>query len=64
MASALVVLKGQAYPWHGDANYLRTVVNRQRYRQCVAQNRFLLGVRSKEDPDGADTEYNKLKWAI
>lgn len=59
VASALVVLKGQAYPWCGDANYLRTVVNRQRYRPCVAKIGFLAWCEiQKRDPDGADTEYN------
>lgn len=59
VASALVVLKGQAYPWSGNANYLRTVVNRQRYRQCVAKVGFYAWCEAqKMDQDGADTEYN------
>lgn len=60
VASALVVLKGQAYPWNGDANYLRTVVNYQRYRQTVANIAFsAYCLAEKKDPLGADTGYNR-----
>ncbi|MCC8380057.1 hypothetical protein [Xenorhabdus sp. PB30.3] len=59
VASALVILKGQANPWHGDANYLRTVVNFQRYRQCVAQVGFQAWCEAtKKDPAKPDTGYN------
>jgi len=60
VASALVVLRGQATPWNGDANYLRTLVNFQRYRECVANIGFLAYCQAeKKDPLGADTNYNK-----
>ncbi|WP_341661191.1 hypothetical protein [Vibrio sp.] len=60
VASALVVLKGQANPWNGQANYLRTVVNRQQYRPCVANVGFLAWCEAQKiDPDGPDSEYNK-----
>lgn len=60
VASALVVLKGQASPWSGDANYLRTVVNYQRYRQAVANVAFSAYCQTeKKDPSGPDTGYNK-----
>ncbi|NHB94560.1 hypothetical protein [Photorhabdus cinerea] len=60
VASALVILRGQADPWHGDANYLRTIVNVQRYRQCVAKVGFLAWCEAvKGDPAGPDTSYNR-----
>ena len=59
VASALVVLKGQAYPWNGDANYLRTVVNYQRYRQCVANISHRGYVtQTKHSHSGPDSSYN------
>ncbi|MYM61121.1 hypothetical protein GTG28_17980 [Vibrio sp. OCN044] len=62
VAAALVVLKGQDYPWSGNANYLRTVVNRQRYRQCVAKVGFYAWCEAqKRDSDGPDSMYNKSK---
>ncbi len=48
VASALVILKGQANSLNGDANYLRTVVNYQRYRSTVANVAFL-GYVQRED---------------
>ena len=60
VASALVVLKGQSHILACDANYLRTVVNRQKYRQCVAKVGLVLGVKSKSSIQTlADTIYNK-----
>ncbi|MCG7491524.1 hypothetical protein MHN79_18745 [Vibrio sp. Of14-4] len=62
VAAALVVLKGKDYPWSGNANYLRTVVNRQRYRQCVAKVGFYAWCEAqKKDSDGPDSMYNKSK---
>lgn len=59
VASALVILKGQTYPWNGDANYLRTVVNYQRYRECVSGISHKGYVESyKYDPEGVDSSYN------
>ncbi len=60
VAGALVVLRGQAYPWEGNANFLRTVVNYQRYRQSVANVGFqAYCLADKKDPLGPDTSYNK-----
>ncbi|WP_114787504.1 hypothetical protein [Vibrio tetraodonis] len=60
VASALVILKGQTCPWSGDANYLRTVVNRQRYRPSVAKVGFYAWCETqKMDPDGRDVSYNR-----
>ncbi|MCC4238140.1 hypothetical protein LL266_16750 [Vibrio anguillarum] len=59
VASALVVLRGQANPWHGNANYLRTLVNRQRYRQCVSNIGFAAYcVRGKLDLMGESNSEN------
>ncbi|MGD1507171.1 hypothetical protein ACP6H7_25160 [Vibrio harveyi] len=59
VASALVVLRGQTQPWDGDANYLRTIVNFQRYRQCVAKVGFSGWCDAeKNDPNGPDNSYN------
>ncbi|CAK3123334.1 Phage tail protein [Vibrio crassostreae] len=62
VASALVVLKGQAYAWNGDANYLRTVVNYQRYRQCVSNISHRGYVEQmKNSPTGPDSSYNSQR---
>ncbi|WP_299021500.1 hypothetical protein [uncultured Photobacterium sp.] len=62
VASALVILKGQAYPWNGDANYLRTVVNYQRYRQCVVNISHRGYVeQTKNSPTGPDSAYNSQR---
>ncbi|MGF1878775.1 hypothetical protein L4D77_26265 [Photobacterium frigidiphilum] len=54
VASALVILKGQTNSLNGDANYLRTVVNYQRYRSTVANVAFLGYVHRVEKlPEGA-----------
>ncbi|NRD72693.1 hypothetical protein HQQ94_05405 [Shewanella sp. VB17] len=59
IASALVVLRGQSYSWDGDANYLRTLVNVQRYRQTVAKVGFKGWCDvEKLDPNGPDSDYN------
>ncbi|GLT16283.1 hypothetical protein GCM10007938_00590 [Vibrio zhanjiangensis] len=60
VASALVILKGQACGWSGNANYLRTVVNVQRYRKCVAHIGFKAWCEAqKRDPDGLNTNRNQ-----
>ncbi|EDP57015.1 hypothetical protein [Vibrio sp. AND4] len=60
VAGALVALRGQSHPWSGNANYLRTVVNFQRYRQTVANVGFLAYCNAaKSDPAGNDTVYNR-----
>jgi len=60
VASALVILKGQSYPWSGDANYLRTIVNYQRYRKCVGHVAFSAWAKvEKKDQLGPDSVYNK-----
>ncbi|GEM75684.1 hypothetical protein [Vibrio sagamiensis] len=60
VASALVILKGQTYGWNGDANYLSTVVNQQRYRRCVAKVAFRAWSTSEKlDLAGASTGYNQ-----
>ena len=60
VTSALVVLKGQAHPWNGQANYLRTVVNCQKYRQCVAKVGFKAWCETQKLNSAlADTIYNK-----
>jgi len=60
VASALVVLRGQTHSWNGDANYLRTLVNVQRYRQCVSHVSHKAYCRAeKEDIAGPSTSYNK-----
>ncbi|AUI87564.1 hypothetical protein BS333_14185 [Vibrio azureus] len=62
VASALVVLKGQNYPWGGDANYLRTLVNVQRYRKCVAKVGFKAWCQiEKYSGSGRDTVWNKTR---
>lgn len=61
VASALVVLRGQAHAWDGDANYLATLVNTQRYRQTVANIGFrAYSQTTKRDEAGANTGYNNL----
>ncbi|MFS1895127.1 hypothetical protein [Vibrio lentus] len=60
VAGVLVSLRGQTYAWDGNANYLRTVVNYQRYRQCVAAVGFQAYCQAEKlDPLGPDTSYNK-----
>lgn len=58
VASALVVLRGQIYSWGGDANYLRTDVNFQRYRPTVGGiGHRGYAHRSKLTPNKASTPY-------
>ena len=60
VSGVLVKLVGQAYPWSGNGNYLRTLVNRQRYRQTVANIGFAAySTADKKDPLGPDTTYNQ-----
>jgi hypothetical protein len=60
VSGVLVVLRGQASPWSGNGNYLRTLVNKQRYRQSVANIGFLAYcVASKSNNSESDTVYNR-----
>ncbi|KJF95189.1 hypothetical protein [Photobacterium angustum] len=59
VASALVVLRGQAHFWNGDANYLRTDVNFQRYRPTVGGiGHSGYAYRNKLTSNEASTEYS------
>ena len=62
VSGVLVKLVGQANPWSGNGNYLRTLVNRQRYRQTVANIGFCAYCTAdKKDPLGPDTTYNQAE---
>ncbi|MFS1982215.1 hypothetical protein BCU36_025180 (plasmid) [Vibrio lentus] len=60
VSGVLVSLVGQTYSWSGDANFLRTLVNCQRYKQTVANVGFL-GYASahKVNSDLPDTMYTE-----
>lgn len=60
VGGALVVLRGQSNPWGGDANYLRTLLNYQRYRQTVSNIGFrAFSLADKKDPLGVSNVYNQ-----
>ena len=60
VGSALVSLVGNSYPWHGSANFLRTVVNKQAFRQTVSNVGFrAYALAVKKDLSGDVTSYNQ-----
>ncbi|WP_240205902.1 hypothetical protein [Vibrio sp. CyArs1] len=62
LASALIVLRGVSSEWSDDGDYLRTLVNRQRYRKTVANIGYMAYCSAvKYDASGADTPSNQNK---
>lgn len=59
IGSAQVSLRGESFPWGGNTNFLRTIINFQRYRQTVGNIGFYgWGEIKKLDPSGPDTDDN------